>query len=167
MCASCTKVVARAAITFAKMKVRVQASHKPNSVPRAPYDSHGDNHLSRTTVAHRLKQPTRRWTGEPPASNRPEPIATPPARPCSRWGLPQPTSHLAAGELLPRHFTLTDETLARRAGGLFLWRYPWGRPHWPLASIPLCGVRTFLGRCIETAAPAIACAPQAPAPDAV
>src|SRR5579862_7991578 len=29
---------------------------------------------------------------------------------------------------------------------MFLWRYPWGRPHWPLASIPLYGVRTFLVR---------------------
>ncbi len=32
----------------------------------------------------------------------------PPVRSCSRWGLPRPTSHLAAGELLPRHFTLTS-----------------------------------------------------------
>src|SRR5579863_7128041 len=33
-----------------------------------------------------------------------------------------------------------------RAGGMFLWHCPWGHPHWPLASILLCGARTFLDR---------------------
>jgi hypothetical protein len=28
---------------------------------------------------------------------------------------------------------------------MFLWHFPWGCPHWPLASILLYGVRTFLG----------------------
>jgi len=35
-----------------------------------------------------------------------------------RVGLAQPAGHPAAGELLPRHFTLT------LAGGMFLWRFP-------------------------------------------
>jgi hypothetical protein len=47
-------------------------------------------------------------TGEPPAGAPGEPDrAIPPVWPCSRWGLPQPTSHLVAGKLLPHHFTLT------------------------------------------------------------
>jgi hypothetical protein len=47
------------------------------------------------------------------------------------------------------------------AGGMFLWHFPWGRPHWPLASILLYGVRTFLdheGASDVTAA--IACLPR-------
>ncbi len=28
---------------------------------------------------------------------------------------------------------------------MFLLHYPQGHPHWPLTSIPLYGVRTFLG----------------------
>ena len=28
---------------------------------------------------------------------------------------------------------------------MFLWHFPWDRSHWPLASILLYGVRTFLG----------------------
>src|SRR5512146_645002 len=131
-----------------KMETRARASHKPNSVPWLPYENDGDNHLSRTTVTRRLERPTRRVTGEPPASDRREPATTPPARPCSGWGLPQPTSHLAAGELLPRHFTLTTARDAPEdapvPGGMFLWHCPWGCPRWPLTSIPLCGVRTFL-----------------------
>ncbi|SRR5579883_2034343 len=30
---------------------------------------------------------------------------------------------------------------------MFLLHSPRGRPHWTLSSIPLCGVRTFLGSC--------------------
>jgi len=29
-------------------------------------------------------------------------------------------------------------------GGMFLWHYPWGCPHWALPSTLLYGVRTFL-----------------------
>ncbi len=67
-----------------------------------------DNHLSWAAVARRLQRPTRRWHGR--ATRRRDQQADraiPPVWPCSRWGLPQPASHLAAGELLPRHFTLT------------------------------------------------------------
>jgi hypothetical protein len=67
-----------------------------------------DNHLSWATVARRLQRPTRRWRGRATRRhNQHADHAIPPVWPCSRWGLPQPTSHLVAGELLPRHFTLT------------------------------------------------------------
>ena len=52
-----------------------------------------------------------------------------------------------AGALLPHLFTLTSHPPRRaveRAGGLFLWHYPAGRPGLPLATTVLCGVRTFL-----------------------
>jgi hypothetical protein len=52
-------------------------------------------------------QPTREWTGEQPAGRRVSPTTTLPVWPCSGWGLPQPAGHPTAGELLPRHFTLT------------------------------------------------------------
>ena len=65
-------------------------------------------------------------------------------------GFTQPAGHPAAGELLPHHFALTRHEdhfyyFEKMSGGMFLWHFPWGRPHWPLASIPLYGVRTFLG----------------------
>src|SRR5262249_49259017 len=39
--------------------------------------------------------------------------------------------------------------LPARAGGLFLWHCPSGRPDWPLASTLPCGARTFLPRPIR------------------
>src|SRR5215467_12030020 len=44
-----------------------------------------------------------------------------PAWPCTRWGLPWPACHHAAGALLPHHFTLTGDgphVRARRLGGV-------------------------------------------------
>ena len=58
-------------------------------------------------------------TGEQPVGSRANPPPTPPVWPCSRWGLPQPISHLTAGKLLPHHFTLT---LAMRLDACG-WRY--------------------------------------------
>src|SRR5215468_7596258 len=81
-------------------------------------------------------------TGESPAGSRVAPTTTAPVWSCSGWGLPQPTGHPAAGELLPHHFTLTWRHEAT-IGGMFLWDFPWGHPHWPLTSIPLYGARTF------------------------
>jgi hypothetical protein len=91
-----------------------------------------------TTVTRRLKRPTRGFTGEQPAST-PGGCALPllglapdgvcPARrsPACRWALTPP---------------FHPYPLKRAVW--FLWHFPWGHPHWPLASIPLCGVRTFL-----------------------
>ena len=76
----------------------------------------GGNHLSGTPVARRLVRPTREWTGEPPASRRVSPTTTLPVWPCSGWGLPQPAGHPTAGELLPRHFTLTTRRRERLRG---------------------------------------------------
>lgn len=56
-----------------------------------------------------------------------------PIWPCFRWGLHGRPVTQVAGELLPRHFTLTSF----RFGGLFLWHFPsghpapaWIAPHW-------------------------------------
>ena len=49
-----------------------------------------------------------------------------------RAGLAQPAGHPTAGALLPHHFTLTSRRQA--GGGLFLWRFPEGRPYWELPS---------------------------------
>jgi len=70
------------------------------------------------------------------------PLHCSPIRSCSGWGLPSRRIALAAGELLPHLSTLTGGIGA--AGGLFLWHFPWGRPHWALPSTLPCGARTFL-----------------------
>jgi len=67
----------------------------------------------------------------------------PPIWSCSGWGLPDRPVTRSVGELLPHHFTLTPQT----RGGMFLWHFPWGHPHWVLPSTLPSGVRTFLRRC--------------------
>lgn len=54
--------------------------------------------------------------------------------------------HRGRGGLLPHRFTLACGLLRAPSAVCFLWHFPWGRPHWPLASILLCGARTFLSR---------------------
>ena len=83
-------------------------AYKPSSVPGT---CPGDDHLSRAPVARRLKRPTRERGRAVPARSL---TVRPPVRSCSRWGLPRPTGHPAAGELLPHHFTLTRPYGRRR-----------------------------------------------------
>jgi hypothetical protein len=60
-------------------------------------------------------------------------------------GFAEPTCHQAAGELLPHRFTLTAAVIAHVGLAVYsLLHFPSGRPAWPLASILLFGVRTFL-----------------------
>jgi len=40
--------------------------------------------------------------------------------------------------------TVAPLPFADAKGGLFLWHFPWGRPHWVLPSTLPCGARTFL-----------------------
>ncbi len=72
--------------------------------------------------------------------------------PCSQPGFTEPTPLNVAGALLPHLCTLTS-CLGKIAmqfhpsnfGGMFLWHYPHGRPHWALPSKSgLWGARTFL-----------------------
>ena len=78
----------------------VRVNHKPNSVPARSYDHTGSNHLSRTTVTCRLKQPTRELTDEQSASTYVV-RTTPPAWSCSEWGLPsQPVTWLLVSSYL-------------------------------------------------------------------
>ncbi len=79
----------------AKQKIQ-RGPSKP--VSRVLYPSRKDgDHLSRLDVTIQLVRPTRGRAG---------PSHSPSIWPCSRWGFPQPAGHPAAGELLPRHFTL-------------------------------------------------------------
>jgi hypothetical protein len=66
---------------------------------------------------------------------------------CSEWGLPCDSRHREPGELLPHLFTLPTWRVRKRARAwrsIFLWHFPRGCPHSPLASILPCGARTFL-----------------------
>ena len=63
-------------------------------------------------------------------------------RSCSRWGLPSQT----VACLLVSSY-LAVPSLPGVPGGLFLWYYPWGRPHWTLSSTLPCGAPTFLRYC--------------------
>ena len=100
------------------------------SVRRVLSRTSGGDLLSRTFVAKRLKQPTRRRRA---------------GRPYLLLGLALGGVYQAgsvtqtAGELLPRLFTLTA-----CAAVYFLWHYPSGHPGWLLAITLPCRARTFL-----------------------
>ena len=69
--------------------------------------------------------------------------------PCSQPGFTKPAPLDAAGALLPHLCTLTCALgLHHKAiGGVFLWHYPHGYPHWELPSkLDHSGARTFLNR---------------------
>src|SRR5215467_10706503 len=100
---------------------KVRVSHKPNSVPTWSFDHISGDHLSRTAVTRCLKQPTRRFTDEQPASTLPEQTYYPSYLVLLQMGFTQPTGHPTAGKLLPHHFTLTQLVLL---GGMFLWHFP-------------------------------------------
>src|SRR3989449_7659753 len=75
-----------------------------------------------------------------------------------RAGFAQVSGHPEPRALLPHDCTLTvrppHPTLSPLArgeeyeelpiGGMFLWHFPWDRPHWELPSALPFGVRTFL-----------------------
>lgn len=122
----------------------------------------GGDHLSGTMVAHRLKRPN-------PGNRRV--ASSSPVWSCSGRGLPsQPVTRLLVGSYptfapLPDtewiqapakpRLVLEAERLDRDAlkrgdgamsvsGGIFLWHYPRGFPHWALPSVLPYGARTFL-----------------------
>jgi hypothetical protein len=73
----------------------------------------------------------------------------------------QPVARLPVSSYLTISPLPAREALRPGAGGMFLWHCPWGHPHWPLASILLCGVRTFLDHeAVAGATAAIACLPR-------
>ena len=97
-----------------------------------------DDHLSRTSVARRLKHATRTYGGPP---------CRVPICACSGWGFP---SRAVADALVRSYRTVSaflPQLLPRRvfAGEFsFLWHFPSGRPAQPLAGILPYGARTFL-----------------------
>ena len=101
------------------------------SISRVLFRLRGDNHLSRTYVAARLKR--RNPEGRRAASTLPYSVLL-------HVGFAKPDSHLPAGALLPHLSTLAWH--ARRSP--FLWHFPWGHPRWTLSSTLPCGARTFL-----------------------
>jgi hypothetical protein len=82
-----------------------QASHKPSSVLPEPRDPESGDHLSRAAVSRRLERPYPKDSDEQPLDAAR--ASRLPMWSCSRWGLPRPSDHAAAGELVPHHFTLT------------------------------------------------------------
>ena len=136
---------------------RVDVMRKPSFVPRLGRPRRGGNHSSRTIIADRLEQPTRRL-GRVTLCDLA--VARLPMRPCSRWGLPCRSRYRARGGLLPRRFTLTlRETHATRRAVCFLWHSPRRFRHRALPGILLYGARTFLPlRGLPLPRPAIACA---------
>src|SRR5260221_4049528 len=103
--------------------------HKPNSLPAPPCSHAGGNHLSRTPVTRRLKQPTRGLQ----ASNLLvccQAAHYSPARSCSRWGLPgQPVTRLPVSSYLtisplPGSRLVVVPPYMKLPGGMFLWHFP-------------------------------------------
>lgn len=65
-------------------------------------------------------------------------------RPCFPPGFTEPTPHDVAGGLLPHLCTLTCAGIPA-IGGMFLWHYPRGYPHWEFPQrCVLLKARTFL-----------------------
>lgn len=100
-----------------------RANLKPGSVR--------GGHSSHALIAQSLQQPTRATTRAAQSS----------VWSCSGWGLACRRCRQRRGALLPRLFTL-----ARKRAVCFLCHFPSSRDAWPLASILLCGARTFLPR---------------------
>src|SRR2546428_3378933 len=88
--------------------------------------------------------------------------SSPPMWPCTGRGLPRsPVTRslvrsyhtIAPLPIDPPHPTLSplsrgEEYEELPIGGMFLWHFPWGRPHWELPSALPFGVRTFLRRLV-------------------
>ena len=89
-----------------------------------------DDHLSRPSVAGRLKRPTRRQTGR----------LMPSVWSCFGWGLPCLLHCCRSGSLLHCRFTLTG----KKPAVCSLWRYPGSRLRRTLSGILPCEARTFL-----------------------
>src|SRR5262245_52623788 len=68
----------------------------------------------------------------------------PPARPCSRWGLPAARVAPGAGALLPHRFTLACDRRTGPSAVFSLLPDPTGHPVLALASTLPCGAPTFL-----------------------
>jgi hypothetical protein len=120
---------------------------KPSLVAPPGRPEGGGDHSSRTAVARRLQQPTRRLgrAALPRAATLARDAADRlPMWPCSRWGLPCRPRYRGRGGLLPRRFTLTRRE--RRAVSS-LWHSPRRFRHRALPGIVLCGARTFLPPC--------------------
>ena len=71
--------------------------------------------------------------------------------PCTQPGFTKPAPLDTAGALLPHLCTLACSSYEHGSkkviGGVFLWHYPHGHPHWSLASkFDHLGARTFLNR---------------------
>ena len=103
----------------------------------------------------------------------------PPIWPCSGWGLPGPPvarrpvrscrtisplpAATARGPARPRTRCARHRRCALKrgdlagpaaAGGMFLWHFPWGRPHRALPGTLPWGARTFLGHGLAALVPA-------------
>jgi hypothetical protein len=136
----------QSARSLARAGAPVDVPRKPSSVPHRGRPRRGSDHSSRTAVAGRLEQPTRRL-GRVTLSGLPKEAGRLPMWPCSRWGLPCRPRCRVRGGLLPRRFTLTCRGCPEEQAGqavCFLWHSPRRFRHRALPGIALCGARTFL-----------------------
>ncbi len=105
----------------------------PGSVAVCRYRHDGGDHPSWTTVAGGLTRPTRRLgraaLGRLLCGLAPDGVCLAAAVTCG------------AGGLLPHPFTLAS---GMPEAVCSLWHFPAGHPGWPLATVLLCGARTFL-----------------------
>lgn len=105
-------------------------------VSRVLYFFRSGSHLSRAPVAWLLQRLVPGGFG----GQR----HLPPIQSCSGWGLP---SGQVTRPLVRSYRTVAPlpvEGYKTFFGGLFLWHYPWGCPHWVLPSTLPYGARTFL-----------------------
>jgi hypothetical protein len=111
--------------------------HEQTCKPSSVLLKRSGSHLSRAPVAWLLQ----RLIPEGFGGQR----HLPPIQSCSGWGLP---SRPVTRPLVRFYRTVAPLPWGKQMfcpGGLFLWHYPWGRPHWALPSTLPCGARTFLG----------------------
>ena len=120
----------------------MKAGHKPGSVHSSFFRKRMGNHLSGTIVTDNLKR----------LSIGARSMASCAPRLAPGRGLPsQHLSMLLVRSYrtfapLPRLLGFPHEAL----GGVFLWHYPHGHPHWELPSKPgQIGARTFLNRILQ------------------
>jgi hypothetical protein len=116
---------------------RAGKAGRARAVSRILYPGWGGDHLSGTPVARRLERPLPEGSGEQP-STRSRGAGSPSYLVLLRVGFTRPASHLTAGGLLPRHFTLTGARHVRGRRclfcGTFLRVTPTGRYPAPCSS---------------------------------
>ena len=108
----------------------------------------GDDHFSRTPVARRLQQPTRKGVAKRAVSRRNRPgrnraNRTPSCLALLPMGFTEPGR--SPGLLVSSYLTVSPLPTKHAPWAVcFLWHFPWPHGRWALPTIAPCGARTFL-----------------------